>query len=211
MPRAKLNVTLPEGMWLARLSREHSAVRFLVLAALPSEETGVGLVELRGPDLRTVLEGMEADAAVTEIDVLDTTEEKVLLRFETTEPLLLFAIRESAIPLEPPVEIRDGVASLEVTAPQERLSTLGTQLQAFGMSFDVEYITQSVDTDDLLTDRQRQLLDAAIEHGYYDSPRTCTLSELAERVGVAKSTASETLHRAEGTIIKHHVAAPTTD
>lgn len=211
MPRAKLNVTLPEGVWIHDLSTANPEVRFVVLAALPADGVGVGLVNIRGPEIERVLEEMEAIEDVTSLDPLQTADGEALVQFETTEPLLLFAIRESAIPLEPPVEIRDGVASLEVTAPQERLSTLGTQLQAFGMSFDVEYITQSVDTDDLLTDRQRQLLVAAIEHGYYDSPRTCTLSELAESVGIAKSTASETLHRAEGTIIKHHMAAPTTD
>lgn len=211
MPRAKLNVTLPEGLWIARLSREHPEVRFLVLAALSADGTGIGLVELRGPDLRTVVETMADAAAVTGLESLQSTDEKEIVRFETDEPLLLFAIRNSAIPLEPPVEIRDGIASLEVTAPRERLSTLGTQLEGFGMSFDVEYITQSIDADDLLTDRQRRLVSAAIERGYYDTPRECSLSELAEAVGIAKSTASETLHRAEGTIIKHHMSTPSLD
>ncbi|MEM4782492.1 MAG: helix-turn-helix domain-containing protein, partial [Halalkalicoccus sp.] len=151
MPRAKLNVTLPEGMWLSRLSRENPSVRFRVLAALPDDDTGVGLVELRGPDLGTVLEGMESTAAVTDLDPLSASEDRALVRFETTEPLLLFAVRESAIPLEPPVEIREGVATLEVTAPRDRLSELGEQLEAFGMRFEVEYVTQSIDTEELLT------------------------------------------------------------
>jgi HTH DNA binding domain len=211
MPRAKLNVTLPDGLWIARLSREHPEVRFLVLAALPADGTGIGLVELRGPDLQAVVGTMAEAAAVTSLESLRSADEKEIVRFETDEPLLLFAIQRSAIPLEPPVEIRDGVASLEVTAPRERLSTLGIQLEGFGMSFDVEYITQSIDTDDLLTDRQRRLVSAAIERGYYNTPRECSLSELAEAVGIAKSTASETLHRAEGAIIKHHMSTPSLD
>ncbi|MEM4781102.1 MAG: helix-turn-helix domain-containing protein, partial [Halalkalicoccus sp.] len=101
--------------------------------------------------------------------------------------------------------ICEGVATLEVTAPRDRLSELGEQLEAFGMRFEVEYVTQSIDTEELLTDRQRRLLETAIDQGYYDSPRECTLSELAESVGIAKSTASETLHRAEGAIIKEYV------
>ena len=42
----------------------------------------------------------------------------------------------------------------------------------------------------------------AVDHGYYDTPRACSLTELAEEVGIAKSTCSETLHRAEETMIK---------
>jgi predicted DNA binding protein len=45
-----------------------------------------------------------------------------------------------------------------------------------------------------------------VERGYYDTPRTCTLTELADHLGIAKSTASERLHRAEGAIIRAFVA-----
>lgn len=51
----------------------------------------------------------------------------------------------------------------------------------------------------------------AVEAGYYDTPRDCTLTDLAETVGLAKSTCSETLHRAEGQIIKQFVAESSTD
>ena len=62
-----------------------------------------------------------------------------------------------------------------------------------------------METDHLLTDRQRTPVETAVAEGYYDTPRDCTLTELAEEVDVAKSTASETLHRAEGKIIEQLV------
>lgn len=46
---------------------------------------------------------------------------------------------------------------------------------------------------------------AAVEAGYYDTPRTCTLTELADEVGLAKSTCSEILHRAEEIIVKEFI------
>ncbi len=45
----------------------------------------------------------------------------------------------------------------------------------------------------------------AVEEGYYDTARTCSLTELAGEVGIAKSTCSETLHRAEETVIKQFI------
>lgn len=93
-----------------------------------------------------------------------------------------------------------------VAASIDRLSELGNQLEAFGIGFEVESIDRYVDPDRLLTDHERRLLVAAVEHGYYDTPRDCSLTELAEFRDVAKSKVSETLHRAEGTVIKHYVA-----
>jgi len=40
------------------------------------------------------------------------------------------------------------------------------------------------------------------DHPYYDTQREVSLSELANEFGIAKSTCSEVLHRAEGKIVK---------
>jgi predicted DNA binding protein len=56
-----------------------------------------------------------------------------------------------------------------------------------------------------LTDRQRWLLHEAMERGYYDTPRRITLVELADELGIAKSTCSETLHRCEGRVMEQFV------
>lgn len=207
MPRAKLSVRLPEDAWIGDVSKQFPSVTFRVLAALPTEEMGVGLVELTGPKLSAVLEKMRQYETVLTLDVLGESVDRMLVQFETSEPLLLLSVRESGIPLEPPVEIQDGRATVEVTASQDRLSLFGTQLEQFGMSFEVEFVRRSVEsTDQLLTDRQRDLIISAVDQGYYDTPRECSLTDLAADLDMAKSTVSETLHRAEETIIKEFVA-----
>jgi predicted DNA binding protein len=67
---------------------------------------------------------------------------------------------------------------------------------------------QSPDPSSILTDRQHELITEAIERGYYDSPRRCTLTNLANELGVNKATASGILHRAEGKLIKEFVPKP---
>lgn len=92
-----------------------------------------------------------------------------------------------------------------MTASHEHLSELGEQLRAFGLRFDVEYVHERVEAERLLSKRQREVLLAAVERGYYDTPRGCSLTELAEELGVAKSTCSETLHRVEEVVVKRFV------
>ena len=206
MPTAKLHITLPETTWIRTLSESYPDAEFRVLAALPADDdTGVGLVEVSAPDLPDVVGEMDDAEGVLRLELLEASAESALVEFETADPLLLLSVSESAVPLELPLTVQDGEAELDVTASRDSLSTLAGQLETFGMSFDVEYVRELSDSEHLLTDRQRRLLDVAVEEGYYDSPRNCTLTELAEKVGVAKSTASETLHRAEGKIIKQYV------
>ncbi|MFC4450900.1 helix-turn-helix domain-containing protein [Halorussus aquaticus] len=205
MPTAKLHITLPEDVWVSEVSSAHPDAEFRVLAAFPAEETGVGLLEITSSDLRAVVGDMDDREDIVRLDIQQASEESALVEFETTAPLLLFSVQESGLPLELPFVIEDGEAEVEITASRDRLSAFTAQLDAFGMSFDVEYVRELVNSESLLTDRQRELLNAAVEEGYYDTPRECSLTELADEAGVAKSTASETLHRVEEKIVKEYV------
>jgi len=205
MPQARLRLTIPEEVWIGRLTREFPDATFRILAALSGEDAGVGLAELTGENPGGLLQEMQGLEDVTSIDVLKHADGKVLVQFETTMPLLLLPARDSGVPLEMPFEIQDGTAVWEVTAPSDHLSELGTQLEAFGISFSVDYVQQRLSDDELLTERQQRIIFTAIEKGYYDTPREASLTELADALDIAKSTASETLHRAEEKIIKRFV------
>lgn len=205
MTQARLSVTLPEGVWITDVSTAHPEATFRVLAAMPGEDAGFGLVRITAPDVESILEEMRAAEDVTSVSVLQRDEERAIVQFETTQPLLLLSARESRLPIELPVDIRDGEATVEVTASRERLSELGDQLHAFGLRFEVEYVHERIETERLLSKRQRETLLAAVEHGYYDTPRGCSLTELAEELDVAKSTCSETLHRVEEIVVKRFV------
>ncbi len=202
MPLAKLRLTIPESVWIGDLTRQYPDAQFRILAALSDEQAGVALAEITTSDPGLVLQAMDDYEEVESVDLLKGTDDDVLVQFETTMPLLLLPARDSGVPLEMPFEVQDGTAVWEVTAPSERLSELGSQLETFGISFTVEYVQQQLSEQQLLTDRQRRIVLTAIDAGYYDTPRDCSLTELADRLDIAKSTASETLHRAEGKIIK---------
>lgn len=54
-----------------------------------------------------------------------------------------------------------------------------------------------------LTDRQRTAVAVAIDHGYYDSPRDCTVADVAAALDIAPGTAAEHLRKAEATVMRH--------
>jgi len=205
MPYAKLTIDLPEAVWIGGVSRAFPAATFRVLSAVPTGDAGFGLLEIESESVSAVLDAIEARTGVSAVQLLRRADDTGIVQFETSEPLLLLSIRESGAPIELPLTIRDGEAVIELTASRDRLSAFGSQLEAFGMTYTLNRVYDAVSTPDLLTDQQRRLLVAAVERGYYDTPRTCTLTELADSVDLAKSTASVTLHRAEERVVKEFV------
>jgi len=201
MPHAKLTITIPESLWIGKITRNYPAAKFRILSAVSGEDTGVGLVEIANRELEEVIDAMEDVPETRNLEVLGQEGQTALVQFETTEPTLLFPIVGSGIPLEMPFELQNGEAMWEIKSSQERLSQLGEELSALQIQYTVDEISHHLETKSLLTERQFALLETAHELGYYESPRSATLTEVSEAAGIAKSTCSETLQRAEGKVI----------
>lgn len=202
MTQARLVVELPDGPWAADVSREFPEATFRVIAALPGDGPGFALVWITAPDVAAVLDAMESHPSVTETSVMGRSEREATVQFETSAPLLLLAAKRSGVPIEMPVEISDGEAVIDISGSDDRIAELGRQFDELGLEFRVKHVRERLQASQLLTETEQDLFLRAIEEGYYDTPRTCSLTELADRVGVAKSTCSEALHRAEEVAVK---------
>lgn len=108
--------------------------------------------------------------------------------------------------LDMPMEYAEGGA-LRVTA----IGTLETFRQAMGeMTEEVslqlltmgDYVPGDEGLYAQLTDRQREILAAAVEVGYYEVPRQANHQDIADRLGIAKATVGEHLRKIEATVMK---------
>ncbi len=208
MPRAKLRISIPEETWISQVSTHHPDIVFSVIAILSSDETGIALLEIQTSNPVPIITEIDSREDISDLELLWKQDETTMVQVETTNPLLLFPILKAGIPLQTPFEIEDGVSIWEVTTSSDRLSALGTRLDEAGIEFDIEYVRDepSDPADTLLTARQREVVRAAAEQGYYDTPRGATLTEVAESLGVSKATGSDVLHRAEGKVLKWFIA-----
>lgn len=181
---------------------------FKVITVLSGVERSVALFELTTRDLMPILADTERHEDITSLELLWKDEDEALLQVETTNPVLLDPVWEIGVPLQTPFEVADGTARWELTTSSTRLSALGEQLEASGIQFDIDYVRSIGDSDaeSILTDRQQQVFLAAVEQGYYQTPRRATLTDVAESLDISKATASDILHRAEGRIVDWFVA-----
>lgn len=189
---------------LATISTELPDEEFSILSSHPTNDGILGLVELDTGEPDTVIQHFD-DAPEMSYDVLHNDGQTVVIQYLIPETKSNQVLRTSEVLPRFPARLQDGWLTAEHTASHERVSRLPKEMEAAGIPYQIQSITQAYDPSDLLTDRQHEFITEAVERGYYDNPRECTLTELAEGFGVNPSAASGVLHRAEETIIKEAI------
>ncbi|WP_247004030.1 helix-turn-helix domain-containing protein [Halosolutus gelatinilyticus] len=202
--RLKIQATAVED-WLADFSIEFPDAEFRVLTDQPTEDGLLGVAEVVTTDGNALVRQLE-EAPEVRSEVLYISEQRVLIQALAPMTESYEALRRSGTLPEYPAILQDGWFSFTVTTSQEQLSEYIDELAAAGVPYQILSLTQSHESSTLLTDRQWQFISDAIERGYYDIPRGCTLVELAESFNINKSSAGRLLRRAESRIIKQFVA-----
>jgi predicted DNA binding protein len=201
MPRVRLKFKPPSEQ-AVQFSTEYPNEEFRILAARPTDEGLLSIVEVETEDPTAVINHFEETSEIRSYEVLQDDGETLLLQHVISEPTPHRVAQATGTLASFPLILRNGWMFIEMTITHERLSQFTEGLETAGVTFELLSITQSVDVMDLLTDRQWQFITEAIERGYYDSPRECSVVDLASTLDVSQSTASGILHRAEGRIIK---------
>lgn len=212
MPRARLKIHAAEsGDVLGTMSADFPDAEFRILASHTTDDGLLGIVDVETVRGEAIVERFEDDTSVESFEVVHLDDQSVLIQYVIPVPASYRKVRSSGNLPRYPAVMRDGWLFVEQTASQERLARYTEALSEADVSYRILSLTQSPDSNDLLTDRQREFVTEAIERGYYDEPRRCTFNELAEVFDVNSSAASGVLHRAEGRIVKEFFAGSNDD
>lgn len=210
MPRIQLKFNAgASDDWLATVSTEFPDTEFRILASHIRDDGLLGIADIETTDVDAIVRRFDEAPEVRSYEVVHTDEGTVLIQYVVPIPESYDSLRASGNLPRFPARIQDGWLHTEMMASHERLSQFINELDAAGVPYRIQSLVQSSDPFELLTERQREFIAEAVERGYYDSPRDCTLTDLAETFAVNKSAASGVLHRAEGRIIKEFVAGAT--
>ncbi|WP_121743162.1 helix-turn-helix domain-containing protein [Natronorubrum halophilum] len=173
---------------------------------LLDDGTGVALYQLRG-DLKQSTEVLEADPEVLSVERSEASDGLVYLHFRANALMtdLLSIFRRYEIVVDWPMEYTDQ-GGLRVTTIgedkkiREAIAEIpdGIQIVLEGIG---EYHPDMRQLASLLTDRQQELLELAIDEGYYEMPRRATLRDLADQVNISAGTIGEHLRKIETKVI----------
>lgn len=205
---ARLRIQLPEDVYITTVSETFPDATFRLLSGLRVGDHAVELGEVVTDSPREVSEALATHRSVTAYEQLETTEERGLAKYETTD-IGLYELAEGAgLPLEYPIVVRDGWYELDITGTREEFKHIKGTIEECDRPYELVSITQLREDEDLLTTRQRETLNAALRAGYFEIPRDCTLAEVAETLELNKSTVSRVLRRGQARLVNWYLTGP---
>ncbi|MFC6964171.1 helix-turn-helix domain-containing protein [Halocatena marina] len=173
---------------------------------LLDDGTGVGLYQLRGGAEQGV-EVLEANQDVLACEVSGASDGLVYVHFRANTLMtdLLSLLRQYEIVVDWPMEYTDQ-SGLRITMLgedkkiREAITGLPDDIQ-ITLEGIGEYHPDMRQVASLLTERQQEMLELAINEGYYEMPRRATLSDLAENVNISAGTVGEHLRKVETKVL----------
>jgi len=218
MITAKLKVKF-EGDWTSQI-REYDVTGLGIASTFRSRSfLGITVLDSAPEDIEDVIATIEGNRYTESLEVLETHETdagriqctvSTLCEYDSYTPMQTI-LMEGFLPIGY-AEYRDGYEYIEILA--ENREDVSRALR--GVTYDTLEVVRIVSSFDLvpqfsllewqrlattITDDERELLELAIERGFYEIPSRMSLSELAAEAGIAKSTASRRLRNVEQAVI----------
>lgn len=196
--------------WLAGLSTAFPDAEFRLLGTQTTADGARVVLQVATTEGDRLVRRFETTPEMRSLDVVYVDERSVLVQFETPITALYDALRRSKNVSRYPTVLREGRFAVTLVASRGRLAEYVAELSTAGIPYRVSSLTRSDDPGELLTARQRRVVAEAVDRGYYNDPRRCTVTELGDVLGIHKSSASRLLHRAEGRIVTAFVDGAST-
>lgn len=205
MISARFWIELPETLWVTELSQQYPQATFRLLSGNQNDNHAVELGEVIAEHPDEIADMMRSHPSISNYELLESADRLVLGKYKTNDTQLYEFVEGESLTIEFPVVVQNGWYEFDLTGTREELDTLQNRLDAAPLSYELQWLITERDADELLTDRQQEILNVAIRRGYFEVPRECTLAELAEILVVDKSTVSTVLRRAESRVLKWFV------
>jgi predicted DNA binding protein len=180
-----------EELWTWRFVGHQPAMQFRVVGAIEPCRDRIGKVDTIS---EYTLTPVTEDTFYAFVGATPTSEE--------WDWILAFA-QESIVVIPPVVYTEAGTAVFEVLGDPDDLRALLAGLPA-SVDATVEQLgdyDRRRDPETVLTDRQREVVAAATELGYYNVPRDATVADVAAELDITDSTVSTHLRKAESAVM----------
>lgn len=205
MLHAQFRIEIPQNTWIARISEAYPGATFRLLSGMQTGRVAVELGEVVTDSPENILQEIGAQDAISQLVELACTDSMALLKYETTDTGLYSFADEMALPLQFPIVVQDGWYIFELTGTRSEFDKVRERLEEAGCGFELLSLVSERHDSNLLTDRQREVLTAAVQQGYFSVPRTCTLSDLADRFEADESTLSGILRRGQERVLSSYL------
>jgi predicted DNA binding protein len=205
MIEAVISMKLP-GVWISNLINRFE-VEVRILDTIPYGENGVqDLIEVKvqAEELENMVEFLEQNPDIEDVQLEIVEKNKAI---GVIKCKMCFACRDlisSNCFLVSALTREDGRVEWTIIAPDN--SCIQDLIKRLGEHDADPTIVKmkKMKEEEMLTEKQEQIIKMAYERGYYDTPKRVGLKDLANAFGVSQATLAETLRRGQKKIVEKY-------
>ena len=191
----KISIEIPQDKWLATFNRKYPELNFHILSNFPiGENSGITSFQIRGSSVKHFISDFKEKLAEKTTQILYEDEDLVILNVKEDDPWILNTLVKTELLISYPVLIKEGKLRIEAITNRSKVDSFLTQLKKKKIKAKLERIGYFYKST-LLTKRQNEIINLAYQNGYFNIPRSISLSEFAKDLKISKSALSETLRR----------------
>jgi predicted DNA binding protein len=199
---ARIKIKFPDEIWISEIFKKFRDIRMEIGYFLPydlEKSIGNAIIEIIHNNLNPIIEEIKNHESVMEFSLLEQDDNRIKFNVKTKDPYLLYAVINCGALVDFPVNVRDGYAYWRIISNRKGIDKLLTLFEKKGIDFELLRIGNSPyqleDKKSKLTLEESEVLNKAIELGFFEIPRDISLEDLANRLGKSKSALSVMLRK----------------
>ena len=201
----KLSIDIPPDKWLAAFNNKYPELNFHILSNfLIEENSGITSFQIRGSSIKQFISDFKDSLAKKSSQILFEGEDLVILNVKEVDPWILNILVKTELLISYPVLVKDGKIRMEAITNRSKVDRFLTQLEKKDIKAKIEHIGYYYKST-LLTKRQNEIVNLAYQNGFFNIPRSISLSEFAKDLNISKSALSETMRRIFKKLAKNYL------
>jgi len=204
----ELSFKIPSDMWVGIINRTFPHIGFRFLAIMPIADQGFicnSIISFVGSKFKSLEQSIETNPSIIEYQVLQTRPIEKICRIKSQGHIIYFIAIKYNLIIEFPIVIEDNHGFFKIVGDRQEIDKFLDDVAIQNIGFNILKI-RKFNEDQYrinLTSRQLQIFKRAKEEGYYEVPRKITLTELAKKENISKSTLSKIIQRIHRNLISN--------
>lgn len=191
----KLSIEIPQDKWLAIFNKKYPELNFQIRSNFPIDtNNGITSFQIRGSSVKQFISDFKDTSSKKTSQILFEGEDIVILNVKEVDPWILNTLVKTELLVSYPVLVKEGKIKMEAITSRSKVDRFLAQLKKKGITAKIERIGYYFKST-LLTKRQNEIVNLAYQKGFFNIPRTVSLSKFASDLNISKSALSETLRR----------------
>lgn len=199
---ARVKIKFPDQLWISEIFKKFPDVKMEILYFLPydlEKSIGNSVIEIMHYDINSIINKIKNHESVFGFSVVEQEENRIKINVKTKDPFLLYGVIKCGVLVNFPVTVRDGYAYWRLISTRGRIDRLLTLFEHKNIDFSLLRIGNSpfnIDDDkSKLSFEESNVLERAIDLGFFEIPRKISLERLANELGKSKSALSVMLRK----------------